>query len=408
MAVRPSLHPKHRPIAYLSRTQYKTRTSRTYLETDALETTALIHAVRLYLNCSHRIYRDFTHSSACSAVITPQTPPDRLPKPHSIQNTNFPHCLETDALETTALIHAVRLYLNCSHRIYRDFTHSYGRSAVITPQTPPDRLPKPHSIQNTNFPHLPETDALETTALIHAVRLYLNCSHRIYRDFTHSSACSAVITPQTPPDRLPKPHSIQNTNFPPCLETDALETTALIHAVRLYLNCSHRIYRDFTHSYGRSAVITPQTPPDRLPKPHSIQNTNFPHCLETDALETTALIHAVRLYLNCSHRIYRDFTHSYGRSAVITPQTPPDRLPKPHSIQNTNFPHCLETDALETTALIHAVRLYLNCSHRIYRDFTHSYGRSAVITPQTPPDRLPKPHSIQNTNFPHLPGNGRS
>jgi hypothetical protein len=221
-------------------------------------------------------------------------------------------------------------------------------------------------------------------------------------------ACSAVITPQTPPDRLPKPHSIQNTNFPPCLETDALETTALIHAVRLYLNCSHRIYRDFTHSYGRSAVITPQTPPDRLPKPHSIQNTNFPPCLETDALETTALIHAVRLYLNCSHRIYRDFTHSYGRSAVITPQTPPDRLPKPHSIQNTNFPPCLETDALETTALIHAVRLYLNCSHRIYRDFTHSYGRSAVITPQTPPDRLPKPHSIQNTNFPHLPGNGRS
>jgi hypothetical protein len=166
MAVRPSLHPKHRPIAYLSRTQYKTRTSRNYLE--------------------------------------------------------------TDALETTALIHAVRLYLNCSHRIYGDFTHFYGRSAVITPQTPSDRLPKPHSIQNTNFPQLPETDALETTALLHAVRLYLHCSHRIYREFTHSSACSAVITPQTPPDRLPKPHSIQNTNFPPCLETDALETTALI------------------------------------------------------------------------------------------------------------------------------------------------------------------------------------
>jgi hypothetical protein len=155
MAVRPSLHPKHRPIAYLSRTQYKTRTSRTYLETDALQTTALIHAVRLYLNCSHRIYGDFTHSYGRSAVITPQTPPDRLPKPHSIQNTNFPHLPETDALQTSALIHAVRLYLNCSHRIYRDFTHSSAFSAVITPQTPPDRLPKPHSIQNTNFPHLP-------------------------------------------------------------------------------------------------------------------------------------------------------------------------------------------------------------------------------------------------------------
>jgi hypothetical protein len=341
----------------------------------------------LYLNCSHRIYRDFTHSSACSAVITPQTPPDRLPKPHSIQNTNFPHCLETDALQTTALIHAVRLYLNCSHRIYRDFTHSSACSAVITPQTPPDRLPKPHSIQNTNFPHFLETDALQTTALIHAVRLYLNCSHRIYRDFTHSSACSAVITPQTPPDRLPKPHSIQNTNFPHFLETGALQTTALIHAARLYLNCSHRIYRDFTYSYGRSAVITPQTPPDRLPKPHSIQNTNFPHLPETDALQTKTFINVVRLYLNCSHRIYRDFTHFSACSAVITPQTPPDRLPKPHSIQNTNFPHFLETDALQTTALIHAVRLYLNCCHRIYRDFTHSYGRSAVITPQTPPDR---------------------
>jgi hypothetical protein len=151
MAVRPSLHPKHRPIAYLSRTQYKTRTSRNYLETDALETTALIHAVRLYLNCSHRIYRDFTHSSACSAVITPQTPPDRLPKPHSIQNTNFPPCLETDALETTALIHAVRLYLNCSHRIYRDFTHSYGRSAVVIPQTPPDCLETDAYLSRTQY-----------------------------------------------------------------------------------------------------------------------------------------------------------------------------------------------------------------------------------------------------------------
>jgi hypothetical protein len=214
MAVRPSLNPKHRPTAYRSRTQCKTRNFPYFLETDTLQTKTFIHVVRLYLNCSHRIYRDFTHYSACSAVITPQTPPDRLPKPHSIQNTNFPHFLETDALQTTALIHAARLYLNCSHRIYRDFTHFYGRSAVITPQTPPDRLPKPHSKQNTKFPHFLETDALQTTAFIHAVCLYLNRSQRIFRDFTHFYGRSAVITPQTPPDRLPNPHSKQNTKFP--------------------------------------------------------------------------------------------------------------------------------------------------------------------------------------------------
>jgi hypothetical protein len=168
---------------------------------------------------------------------------------------------------------------------------------------------------------------------------------------------------RTPPDRVPKPRSIQYTNFPHFLETDAVQTTTLIHAVRLYLDCIHRIYRDFTHSSGRSAVITPQTPPDRLPKPHSIQNTNFPHFLETDAVQTTTLIHAVRLYLDHFHRMYRDFTHSSGRSAVIIPLTPPDRLPKPRSIQTTNFPHFLETDA--------GLKSVPNCINRLYLDFAY-------------------------------------
>jgi hypothetical protein len=118
--------------------------------------------------------------------------------------------------------------------------------------------------------------------------------------------------------------------------------------------------------------------------------------------------HSTELYQAKSSKKQQEHSNIADSLTAKATRTPPDRLPKPHSIQNTNFPHLPETDALQTTALIHAVRLYLNCSHRIYRDFTHSSACSAVITPQTPPDRLPKPHSIQNTNFPHLPGNGRS
>jgi hypothetical protein len=155
MAVRPSLHPKHRPTAYLSRTQYKTRTSRTYRKRTPFKPKHLFTSFA----CISTVLIESIEISPISMAVRPSLHPKHRPTAYLSRTQYKTRTSRTYRKRTLFkpqhIVHVVRLYLNCSHRIYRDFTHFYGRSAVITPQTPPDRLPKPHTIQNTNFPHLP-------------------------------------------------------------------------------------------------------------------------------------------------------------------------------------------------------------------------------------------------------------